>query len=126
MNIYRAILRSRFLEVGGFDPIAGYEDDSTLYPKLGVMARYAPGAICYHNNPGTLREIVESARWIGRSIRFTRPRKVIRFTLPFSFLYAVVQSIRYRMPRFFIFKLIHDVGILAGWLSRLLLKEYKK
>jgi glycosyltransferase involved in cell wall biosynthesis len=62
---YRAILRDRFIEIGGYDEV-GYGEDMTLAPKLGQLALAAPGAVCWHYNPDTLWEIFENARWIGR------------------------------------------------------------
>ncbi len=65
--IFRAIKRNRFLEIGGFDPSKGYADDQTLYQKLKVRPTLADGAICYHKNPATLREVFYQNRWIGES-----------------------------------------------------------
>jgi glycosyltransferase involved in cell wall biosynthesis len=62
---YRAIRRERFLAVGGYDDV-GYGEDMTLAPKLGQLALVAPGALAWHFNPSTLREIFENGRWIGR------------------------------------------------------------
>jgi glycosyltransferase involved in cell wall biosynthesis len=62
---YRALPRSTFLAVGGYDDV-GYGEDMTLAPKLGELALAAPGATCFHFNPDSLFEIFENARWIGR------------------------------------------------------------
>jgi glycosyltransferase involved in cell wall biosynthesis len=125
--IYRALLRARFLEVGGFETAVGYEDDATLFPKLGVKAYYAPGAICYHNNPGSLNEIYQSARWIGRSSRFSdHPERLLKFLPPVTLLVALKKSLEFSIAAFFPFKIVYDWGILAGGLSRLLLHKHSK
>ena len=67
--IFRAIKKDRFLEAGGFDPSKGYADDQTLYQRLQVRPLLAEGAICYHNNPGTLKDVFYQNRWIGESYR---------------------------------------------------------
>ncbi len=67
--IFRAILKSEFDRMGGFDPSFGYADDLTFYFKYGVQSLRVPSAICYHKNPETLNEIYRQSRWIGASIR---------------------------------------------------------
>lgn len=62
---FRAIRRDAFLDVGGNDDV-GYGEDRTVARKLGVSAIVAPGAVCFHNNPESPREIFENGRWIGR------------------------------------------------------------
>jgi glycosyltransferase involved in cell wall biosynthesis len=125
--VFRAILRDEFLRVGGFDTAVGYDDDHTLYPKLGVKARLAMGAICYHNNPGTLPEVYQSARWIGRSRRFSdHPERLIKFLPPFTFYFAFAKALHYKSAAYIVFKLAYDSGIAMGGLSRLLFRKYTK
>jgi GT2 family glycosyltransferase len=62
---FRAVRREAFLGAGGYDDV-GYGEDMTLAAKLGAQAVAAPGAICWHHNPASLREIFENARWIGK------------------------------------------------------------
>jgi glycosyltransferase involved in cell wall biosynthesis len=125
--IFRAILRDQFLRVGGFDTTVGYDDDHTLYPKLGAKSQLATGAICYHNNPGTLLEVFQSARWIGRSRRFSEhPERIIKFLPPFSFYFAFAKAVRHKSAAYIVFKLVHDCGIVMGALSRLLFRKYAK
>ena len=64
--VFRAVLRSEFLRVGGF-VAGGYDDDRSLARRLGTLAAAAPGAVAYHTNPRRLREIYRHARWIGAS-----------------------------------------------------------
>jgi glycosyltransferase involved in cell wall biosynthesis len=62
---FRAVLRDRFLAVGGYDDV-GYGEDKTLAPKLDELALVAPGAVCFHYQPARLREVFENGRWVGR------------------------------------------------------------
>jgi len=67
-SFYRAILRDLFIEKGGFDYSWGYFDDRTLYKKIGVKAKIASEAICYHNSPDSLAEIFRIRRWRGETV----------------------------------------------------------
>lgn len=117
--VFRAILKREFDRAGGFDPI-GYVDDHTLSRKLGFMAVSAKGAIFYHRNPETLKEVYDQAKWIGKSEYKLRKIKnefimkmisIIRYSLPFSILQGTINSIRFLLPRFLLFKIIYDLGI---------------
>lgn len=72
-TIFRAIRRDKFLEMGGFDPKYGYADDQTFFIKYGIRPILAKGAICYHKNPETLREVYRQSRWIGASLSYQFP-----------------------------------------------------
>lgn len=67
-NVFRAILKSEFVRMGGFDPKYGYADDLTFYYKYGVKSNLVDNAICYHKNPSNLKEIYKQSRWIGASL----------------------------------------------------------
>lgn len=62
---FRAIDRQAFLSAGGYDDV-GYGEDRTVARKLHATATVAPGAICFHYNPDSPREIFTNGRWIGR------------------------------------------------------------
>lgn len=62
---FRAVRREDFLRVGGYDDV-GYGEDKTLAAKLDELALVAPGAVCFHHQPGSVREIFENGRWVGR------------------------------------------------------------
>lgn len=120
--VFRAILKSEFERVGGFIP-GGYDDDWSLYKKLGYEAISAPGAIFYHKNPESLKEIFNHARWVGK-----RKYKagflgyivaLIRSSLPFSILVGLAKSIRSSNFRFLIFKIVYDLGVFLGILEML-------
>src|SRR5574340_25507 len=55
--VFRALLKTKFAEAGGFDTNVGYTDDWSISRKLGVLASAAPGAKFYHRNPDTLKEV---------------------------------------------------------------------
>jgi len=125
--VFRAILKEKFLQAGGYDASLGYEDDISLFRNLGIKARHAPYAISYHNNPANLAEIFKSARWMGRSIRFLeKPRRLLWYSLPISLLMGFKNIFKYNLIHYFVFKIVHDLGIFIGGISRLLFKKYTK
>jgi glycosyltransferase involved in cell wall biosynthesis len=62
---FRAIRADAFAAAGGFDDV-GYGEDTSLAAKVGELAHVAPGAVCYHHHPSSLREVFENGRWVGR------------------------------------------------------------
>ncbi len=116
---FRAILKSEFDGVGGFDNI-GYTDTWSLFTKLGVRP-LSTKAICYHKNPDTLTSVYFQARWSAK-----RPYKygtlgtlyaLLRTSPPVSLVAGLIWS--YKSPSFLIFKLVYDWGRLNGILSML-------
>jgi len=97
--IFRAIKKNKFLEAGGFDPSKGYADDQTIYKKLQIRPILAEGAICYHNNPGSLKETFYQNRWIGESYR----NKILK--IPFVNL-VFVSCLWLLVPFLIIFKTV--------------------
>lgn len=63
--VFRAILKKKFLEKGGFDSSKGYFDDDLSHIGSGLVVKKA---ICYHNNPETLKEAFKHSIWVGSSI----------------------------------------------------------
>jgi glycosyltransferase involved in cell wall biosynthesis len=117
-DIYRAIDRGVFIEVGGFSA-RGSGDDKSLSAKLGQKAKVAPGAICYHHNPDSPAEIFRQARWYARGPRVPFSwNRLIRSTLPFSLARSLKRTIRYRQPLFPLFKIIFDYGTFRGLLDK--------
>lgn len=113
--VFRAILKSEFERVGGFDDI-GFTDDWTLSRKLSYQATEALGAICFHKNPETLREVFQQARWIGKNefIIGSFIRKIvslIRFNPLLQTFRSLSISFKYREPLFLIFQTIYYSGI---------------
>lgn len=118
---YRAILKSEFERVGGFDNI-GYTDTWSLFNKLGVRP-LSTQAICYHKNPDTFTSVFRQARWAAK-----RPYKyglvgtlyaLLRTSLPVSLVLGVTKSLTYGNFYFLPFKIIYDLGRLVGILEML-------
>ncbi len=116
---FRAILKSEFDKVEGFDNI-GYTDTWSLFNKLGVRP-LSTKAVCYHKNPSTLSAVFRQARWSAK-----RPYKygligtlyaLIRTSLPISLIIGLAKS--YKDPSFFIFKIVYDIGRFLGILEML-------
>lgn len=119
--VFRAVLKSEFMRVKGFD-LVGYTDDWTLGNKLGVVPKTSYAKF-YHHNPATLMQVFSHSRWVAK-----RPYKfgilgtiitLFRYNLFFSLLFGLVKSIRYFTPGFLIFKLVYDFGIVVGALENL-------
>ena len=66
--VYRAMLKSEFERMGGFDPKYGYADDRTFFIKYGARSKRVKNAICYHKNAESLPEVFKQSVWIGSSV----------------------------------------------------------
>lgn len=66
-GVFRAILRSSFLKIGGFDNSSDYFDDGTLASRSRIAPVKVASAICFHNNAETLPEVFKDYNWRGRS-----------------------------------------------------------
>ena len=100
---FRAIRRSAFESVGGFDEI-GHGEDVTVGRKLGQLALAAPGALCWHFEPDTLRDIFASGKWLGRGerVREEWSRPSVR---PWRLAAGALQSAReHRLPSLFVYR----------------------
>lgn len=117
-NVFRAILKNKFDEAGGFNTKAGYIDDWSVSEKLGTEALSAPGAIFYHKNPGSLAEVFEQSRWMSkRKYKFGVlgiAIALIRVSLPVSVLVGLVSAFRLSASEFFIFKIVSDFAQFIG------------
>ena len=120
--VFRAILKSEFDRVGGFTP-GGYNDDWSLGQKLGYDAENAPGAVFYHANPSSLKEVYAQAKWVGR-----REYKLgvlgtffalLRALFPVSLIIGFAKFVIYGEPAFVIFKVVYDWGIFVGIIESL-------
>lgn len=116
---FRAVWRSDFLRVGGYDEV-GHGEDMTLAPKLGALAEAAPGAVCWHYEPERLADILSSARWVGRGSRILELRtSPLRHYGPFRSLPRAVRlAVFHRLPSLAVYRLLWDAGVLYGWLTR--------
>lgn len=123
-KVYRAILKKKFIEFGGFDNKLGYFDDQiSNYSKALPVSN----ALCYHFNPDNLIDVYFSARWIGRSGKF---KSSLRNLLKYSMINSLRISwwrIKEGAPLLFVmFKLIFDFGILTGSINRNTSQNYSK
>jgi len=117
-KVFRAIRRSDFQAIGGYDDM-GYSEDHSLSRKLGRSAVHAPGAICYHNNPGSLKDVYLSARWFGRGDQIRKGWKtMLRHSLPFSLKTGLTRGIRRRNAHYPVFQIVYDFGVLVGMIQR--------
>ena len=127
--VFRAILKSEFDKVGGFTP-GGYDDDWSLYRKLGYEAVNAPGAIFYHSNPSSLGEVFNHAKWVGkRKYKFGYLGdlgSLARATLPISLIIGLYKAVAYKNFAFPIFKVVYDFGIFVGILEMLVYGKSSK
>lgn len=119
---FRAILKSEFERVGGFDNI-GYTDTWSLFNKLGVRP-IATKAVCYHKNPDALPSVFRQAKWSAkrpyRYGSFGTLYALLRTSLPISLLVGLVKAAVTLTPQFFLFKLVYDLGRFIG-ISQLLI-----
>lgn len=125
---YRAILKSEFDRVGGFDNI-GYTDTWSLYNKLDVKP-LSTRSVCYHKNPSTLSAVFGQARWSAK-----RPYKLgylgtylalLRTTFPASLFLGIIKSIKFGCPQFLVFKIVYDLGRFLGIAAMLLTGKLTK
>lgn len=116
-KVFRAILKSEFDKVSGFDVGGYYTDDWSLSEKLGYEATVSGGKF-YHQNPSNLSEVFNQAKWAAK-----RPYKLgilgnlvalIRSSLPVSIIFGSIKSIAHQNFNFLIFKIIYDLGAFIG------------
>lgn len=126
---FRAILKSEFLKVGGFDN-TGYTDTWTLSEKLGYAPKSAKGAVYYHANPSHLKEVFIQSKWSAkRSYKFGLVGKLIallRSSLPVSIINGFIKAIKYKEPMFPTFKVIYDLGAFIGIGEMIFLRKLSK
>jgi len=122
-KVFRAILKSEFDKVNGFDAV-GYTDDWSLTKKLNYQPAIT-SAKFYHHNPSTVLQVFTQANWIGkRQYKLTKLGvliAIIRANPGFSVIIGLLKSIRFFTPQFIIFKLVYDLGIMLGALQSLIL-----
>jgi len=115
--VFRAIIASEFNKVGGFTP-GGYDDDWSLFKKLGYMADAAFNAVFYHKNPSSLSEIFKHAKWVGKrkyKLGFVGYLvALVRSSLPVSLFVGLYKSFCFPLIPFTLFKIVYDFGIFCG------------
>lgn len=129
-KVFRAILKSEFDRVGGFDTSRGYNDDWSLSEKLGYKADVAPGAVFYHKNPDNLIEVFMQAKWVAK-----RKYKLgiigivynlLIYSFPDSIWVGFWKSLFNKEPLFIVFKIVYDFGIFLGILEYFLFGKVSK
>ena len=129
-KVFRAILKSEFEKAGGFDENVGYTDDYSLYEKLGKKAIAANGAFLYHKNPDSLKDVFIQSRWMAKRRYklwgFGYLVGLLRVSPPLSFGNAIIKSVIFRLPLFFVFKLVSDLGQFIGILEYVLYGKTSK
>lgn len=125
---YRAILKTEFERVGGFDNI-GYTDTWSLFNKLGVRP-LSTQATCYHKNPADLKSVYLQARWAAKRLyRFGflgSLYALLRTSLPCSLIVGLIKAIVGNTPHFLVFKLVYDWGRFVGISEMLLTGKLSK
>jgi len=125
-KVFRAILKSEFDKVNGFDS-TGYTDDWSLVQKLNYQPTVT-SAKFYHHNPATLLKVFTQAVWIGKRqyklAKLGALIAIIRANAGFSLIIGLLKSIRFFTPQFIIFKLVYDLGIMFGAIQSLSGKKY--
>src|SRR3990167_5461139 len=96
--VFRAILKKEFERIGGFETSGQYTDDWSLSQKLGKKSTVASGAIYYHFNPESIKEVWQQARWIGKNEFITgsflrRIKSLIFYCLLTSLIVGFFKSI---------------------------------
>ncbi len=121
--VFRAIDKKTFLKAGGFDTNRGYDDDWSLSQKLGFQATLAPGAIIYHHNPSSLREVFTQASWMAkRQYKFGLLGKIFalfRSSLPISLITSAYLAIKNKSITLIFAKITFDLGLFLGILKSL-------
>lgn len=117
--VFRAIKKSEFDKVDGFDATGEYTDDWSLSTKLGIKSSAVKGAIYYHSNPSTLSDVWKQARWIGKnkfiSGSFMRQLKsLVFYSIPISTATGLFKSIVNGQLSFVVFKLVYDVAVFTS------------
>jgi len=117
---FRAIIKSEFLRVGGFDDV-GYTDTWTLAKKLGYRPQAVKGAKYFHANPDNLGEVFTQAKWKAKREYklgwFGKLAGLIRASLPVSLVIGLGKAIKYKELSFLIFKIVFDWGSFLGILE---------
>jgi len=120
-RVFRAILKSEFNRVNGFDS-TGYTDDWSLVNKLGFKP-VVTQAKFYHHNPDSLLTVFQKARWIGKRQyklgKLGTLGTIFKANAGFSIIIGAAKALVTRTPAFLIFKLVYDLGIMLGALENL-------
>jgi len=119
---FRAILKSEFMKVKGFDN-TGYTDTWTLGKKLGYKPVNAPDAVYYHRNPETYGEIFNAAQWIGKREyklgKLGSLINILRVCILLSPFKGLIKALNRKEWMFIPFQLVYDLGITFGAVGKI-------
>lgn len=118
-NVFRAVLKKEFLKVGGFETSGQYTDDWSLSKKLRLKSKAVEGAVYFHSNPSSIKEIWHQARWIGKNSLLTGNsyrllKSVIIYNPISSIVIGIYKSMKKNNYHFLLFKLVYDFGVLTS------------
>jgi len=128
-GIFRAVRKDKFLESGEFDAKKGYFDDDLSKIGKALMV----DAVCYHNNPETLKEAFKHSVWVGGSF-FKNKKELKGYFKKYSFLFFAALvflilltaiTIHYAIPLtyFLLFLLIFVILLLEIFATKRLINE---
>lgn len=117
--VFRAIKKSEFDRVSGFETSGQYTDDWSLSRKLNIQSTAVSGALYYHFNPASLKEVYKQARWIGKNefisgTPLRRIRSLILYSLAISLLIGIYKSVVQAKLLFIFFKLVYDWAVFSS------------
>ena len=120
-GIFRAITKSEFQKVGGFETGGNYTDDSSLAKKLKIRASLVRGAIYYHYNPSSFIEVWQRAVWIGSDTNFQSNRVInlIKFFPLISPIKGFMIANHFNYYPFILFKVLYDSAMFWALLKTL-------
>jgi glycosyltransferase involved in cell wall biosynthesis len=129
-NVFRAIKKSVFMKVDGFDE-TGYTDDWSLSEKLLKQATFTQGAKFYHRNPESPQEVWNQARWVGKNkfISGTILRKIynlLRYSLIVSLFNGIMIARKIKSLQYIVFKIIYDFAVTFSIIENFFSKKLYK
>lgn len=129
-GVFRALLLESFKSVGGYDDI-GVGEDFTLSKKLGFEAVNAPGAVIYHENPGSLSETFSAARWYGRGWYmnkglWARLKGLLRHLPPVSLFDGIAGAISSGIWGYALYKPFHGLAVATGLIDYAMARGHAK
>lgn len=126
--IFRAIIKSEFQKVQGFDTEIGYTDDWSLSHKLGYESDMVVGAKYYHFNPETWREVWVQAKWIGKNEficgnLLRKIKSIMQYNLLASIIKGLFIAVKTKDAKYLVFQMIYDAAIMDSVISSLFIKK---
>jgi len=118
-EVFRAIKKEEFEKICGFDVDIGYTDDWSLSRKLGTKAVVSLGAIYYHRNPETFKEIWKQARWFGKNEFLTgnfirKIYNICRYNPVLSLFKGFFGAVQFKEKEYLVFKVVFDTAVFTS------------